>query len=131
MENRNSLEDTVDRLLSKYVSVWLWSILFGTDVGLTYSSITYYSPNKWGSLGFLLVILLVLTLLASLMSWLNLLKYLSGYLIPRFFTEQEIRYSRDVYAGALIRALRFMIIAFLARGSMTVIDLLYTSFFRF
>src|ERR1700720_2730550 len=122
MEQRD-LEQIIDRLLSKYVSVWLWSILFGTDVGLGYSSLTYYSPNKWGSLGLLLVILLVVSVSASFMSWVNLLNYLSGCLIPKFFYPEAGRVHEELdlkYAPTLRRALRFMILAFVARGSMTV-----------
>jgi hypothetical protein len=130
VEDKDFIRELADRLLSKYVSVWLWTILFGTDVGVTYSSLTYYSPNKWGFLGLFIALLLLISLLASLVSWLSLLQYLSRCLLPRFFYGEGPEIEKK-YAESLGRAFRFLIVAFLARGSMTLVDLLYSCFFRF
>jgi len=48
-----------DRLLDRYVAVWLWSVLFGTTVGLAYSYMNYRG-DRWGILAVLPTTLLLI-----------------------------------------------------------------------
>jgi hypothetical protein len=130
MGEKNTDEQGIDRLLSKYVLVWLWSILFGASTGLSYSFMAYRPYDSWGSMGFLLVALLAVGILCTCWSWLFLFRYLTRYLVPKFFAPDEtgergkLRYPPAVL---LKRAFLLMIVAVLARLSLQLVELLYLS----
>jgi hypothetical protein len=72
-----------EALLSKYIAVWLWSILFGTTTGVLYSFLSF-RLERWGGLGMIIAIPAILALLFALMSWGHLYWGLKYFLIPRF-----------------------------------------------
>lgn len=72
-----------DGLLSKYIAVWLWSILFGTTTGVLYSFLSFHL-DRWGGLGMIIAVPAMLALLFALMSWGHLYWGLKDFLIPRF-----------------------------------------------
>src|SRR5829696_4475003 len=100
------VEDSrIDRLLAKYVTVWLWSILFGTSIGLGYAFIEYRPREKWGVLGFLLLLLLLLGSFATLIALFRLFTYLSKFLIPTFFgLEEKAMEKGGRFAASLLKS---------------------------
>lgn len=78
----------LDDLLNKYVSVWLWSILFAPTTGILYSllSLRY---DRWGPLGLILAIPGLLSLLLAILALLTLYRALAGYLLPRFILNDD------------------------------------------
>lgn len=83
MNANNNSKSSFEVLLSKYIAVWIWSILFGTLTGLTYSFLSSRIVN-WGPLALLPAIPLVIGIWATLLTWSSLYKYLIYYLIPSF-----------------------------------------------
>jgi hypothetical protein len=121
--------DRWDALLSKYVRVWLWSVLLGTTSALSYSYVNVHFDRPWGSLASLPLLLMVLGTTAAFASWFNLLAYLRMEIIPTFFTppgdrrkdwETTSRASRQ-----LVMAYQFFLISALTRLSLVVSDLLF------
>ena len=90
--NNNEQKETdlekfrLDHLLSKYISVWLWSILFGGTTGLTYTLINYESQEKWGVLAIALTFFTIVGISFLLISWHYLYLYLSKVIIPQFIS---------------------------------------------
>lgn len=85
MDNNGQSKVSLDNLLSKYIAVWIWSILFGALSGVTYSFLGgYYEISNWGPLSLLLVIEVSIGLLASIGAWLYMFQYLVKYIVPRF-----------------------------------------------
>ncbi len=105
-----------DRLLTKYVAVWLWSIIFGTSAGTgaTFAYLTL-GPGKWGPLTPVLVACGVLGVLFVAAAWLQLYFFLSRQLIPQLYGEAR---PPDPAAGL------FLLRAFLYTFAATLIGLI-------
>lgn len=86
------METNFNKLLNRYISVWLWSILFGAASGLTYSIFTTRPFEKWGVLSTLFIVIFVYLIISIIITWLYLYRFLKSYIIPRFFptTDEEI-----------------------------------------
>jgi hypothetical protein len=124
--------DKIDQLLSKYITVWIWSVLFGASTGLVVSLITYRTDARWGPLNAVLLFFLAISVAAAVVSWRALLKYLSVYLIPKFLTVQtfpnEDEKKMHIEAAyALRRAFQYLIIASVARVVITLLEMAYAS----
>lgn len=121
----------LDKLLSKYIVVWLWSILFGASTGLTYSLIEY-RPEKWGQLALFLLVLSVLGTASALCSLIVLIKYLLRYLIPVLLNGQADggEYTSTTLIS-LRRACSFLIFAAIARALMALSEIVFSYLLRF
>ena len=103
--------DVWDRLLGKYVIVWLWSILFGSTTalgtGLAYLS---FSSGRWGPLVPPLLITALSGVAFVVNAWWSLYLFLVRVLLPQFFGGRpvEIHPSSGRY---LSRAFQSMFIA--------------------
>jgi len=94
-----------DELLSKYIAVWIWSIMFGSVSGLFYSSSASargYS-DRWVAFIALSLITSSIGLVAVLIAYRELYKCLKEYLLPRFFmkdkgdTEAFVRHIKNAF----------------------------------
>ena len=124
-DQHSELASALDRLLSKYVTVWIWSILIGINSGITFSLASYSARGTWGPLTFLPLALTLIGIISAILSWVYLLNYLSRFIIPSFFLErrEDPRHSR------LLRlSVQAIIFAVGARLLVSVVDLLYASF---
>src|SRR5262245_28782710 len=83
-------QSLVDRTLTKYVWVWLWSVQVGATSGLAYSLVGLNVDRTWGSLGGSLLVLAVLTLVIVGAAWFSLYNYLSRYLLPLFIWPDRV-----------------------------------------
>lgn len=112
-ERRNS--SRLDRLLSKYVAVWLWSIAFGGTSTLAYNFIgSSFGGGDWGTLSLALAALAALGMLLIAVAWLSLYYFFSRYLLPSFFHTLTVERQAELSergADQLARAVRFMIFA--------------------
>jgi hypothetical protein len=90
------LSETADRLLSKYVAVWLWTIFFGVNSGVSYNYLSFYiqaAQNGYGRpgarfpdyLGMVGPVAYGLGGVASLGAWVFLYLFFSVYLLPVVF----------------------------------------------
>ncbi|PYV97091.1 MAG: hypothetical protein DMG89_15665 [Acidobacteria bacterium] len=104
-----------DHLLSKYIHVWLWSILFSATTGVGYMLVAYRG-ERWGSLSIGILIIVAFGAVSVLLSLYSLGRFLVGYLLPAFFTEATIDEADKKRAGTrLAKSFRFLILAILAR----------------
>lgn len=139
-----SLDERIDRVLAKYVSVWLWSILFGTSISLSFSFISYRPAEKWGPLGLLLAVLLIIGFIFAVSSLVYQFYYLKNFLIPTFFpgpgrpdTESKDVSTEEAHAGRdrerllatyyLRKSVRLMIFAVVLRAVMVLVELIYSA----
>jgi hypothetical protein len=126
----DKLENRIDNLLSKYLLVWIWSVLFGASSGLFYSFVGFGSSRPWGPLNLLLAILAAISLLSLVISNLALFRFLTLYLIPKFLVtsikEDEDRVNHK--SAILLRsAFAYMIFGAVARVLMTLAELIFSS----
>jgi ABC-type sugar transport system permease subunit len=124
-----------NRLLDKYISVWLWSVLFGASTGLVLSLITYRTDARWGLLNAILLFVLLISVLAAVVSWRALLRYMSTYLIPKFllhsFGAKKEKDIEEIAAKELRRAFEYLVIAASFRVVLTLLEMAYASFANF
>lgn len=122
-------ENNLDKLLSKYISIWIWSILFGTASALTYSIFSTRPFEKWGTLSILFVVIYAYLIVSLIMTWLNLYKYLVRYIVPKFFPLQESEqdeFKLNRMAFFLKQSFTYLFIAAFLRILMPLIEsLLY------
>jgi hypothetical protein len=78
-----------DRLLIKYVYVWLWSVLLGTTTTVAFSFISYRS-ERWGVLGIGLVALQLIGGSCVAVALLALARFLQGFMLPIFLVEKKV-----------------------------------------
>jgi len=145
-----------DDLLDRYITVWIWSVLFGASTGLVISLITYRTDVRWGLLNGLLLFFLFISISAAVISWRALMQYMSVYLIPKFLlhkfsTEEkkdestqagasdakavdpiklsinEEKEAEIKAAAALRRAFEYLVIAAGARVVITLLEMGYAS----
>jgi hypothetical protein len=121
--------ETADRLLSKYVAVWLWTIFFGVNSGLSYNYLSFFAqvaqlglgrpgPRFPDYLGLIGPVAYGLGGLASIGAWVFLYLFFSVYLLPVVFLGttgiSEERRRRDG-AKFLNRAYMLLLLAGLVR----------------
>ena len=85
-EQSTDLDQRIDRVLNKYVAVWLWSILFGSASAVAYTLVIFRPRDGWGPLTPVILALLVLSGLATLVALWFLYRYFVRFLIPIFFS---------------------------------------------
>ena len=135
-ERPSDLEYKVDGFLSKYLLVWIWSVLFGASTGLFYSFIAYRSSESWGPLDLLLLVLVIFGLFATVSSNLALFRFLTVFLIPKFLPSDKRSDTEDYQlnhlSGRLLKnAFFYMIVGAVIRVSMVLGELVFSSLRRF
>jgi len=86
----NNQFEKFDYLISKYIAIWIWSIILGINATFTYRLIVNVVPGRdWGSLGLPMILLNIIALVVMLNSWRSLYLFLSEYIIPRIFPNDE------------------------------------------
>ena len=112
-----------ETLLNKYVSVWLWSILFGTTTGVLYSFLSFRF-DRWGYLGALLALPATLALVLALASWLQLYRGLTQFLIPRYVLGLPVEGHEKIFAYCLRRAFLYFVSAASLRAIASILEIL-------
>lgn len=122
-----TLED-LEKLLSKYIAVWIWSILFGASSGLIYSLIEY-RPEKWGQLAVTLLLFSAIGIVFAFLSLILLIRYLIKILLPTIFRSSDsaqIDSKLSLLSVAyLSRATWFLVFAAIARAGMAIAELIF------
>ena len=103
------LELKFDLTLSKYISVWIWSILFGANSGVIYTLTSYHSfmKDRFGQI--VIGSIIVMSILFSMITYWQLFSYLSRYLIPRFF-ENSIEKKDKKLHGLAAKKLKNVVV---------------------
>lgn len=118
--------DVYDTLLSKYIAVWLWSIIFGAVTGIFYSFITYRS---YGERVYLLTVFATMTtiigLVAAIFSSYSLYTGLVKYLIPKFFLNEEV--DAKILGNSLKNAFSMLILALIIRLFLSLFEVILAS----
>ena len=126
-----AIDAKLDRLLDKYVSVWLWSILFGTSTGLLYT-LTSYRSDSWRGFGLALAFPAFGALLCALQSWMQLLTGLRRFLLPRFILHRDMdKEAEEKFAYNLSRSFYYLVLASAMRIVLSLSELLLNSFTHF
>ncbi len=103
----------LDLLLSRYVSVWLWSIVFGSLSGITFSYLTISGRGDNPIASFVLSSMAIFGTIFSALSWYQLFKYLYNYIIPQFIVRVNADASDEVNrANAYTLASAFRLLVF-------------------
>jgi hypothetical protein len=133
IEPKEKIKDPYELLLTKYISVWIWSILFGAMTGLTYTFLSSRIGN-WGSLALLPGIPMVIGIIAIIQAWISIYRYLIHYLIPTFIHQSRSKLDNAFSlqdkaqpASWLRQAFLLMIIAVSMRLIMELIFIIFGS----
>ncbi len=106
-------EDRLGILLSRAVSVWLWSILLGGTTGLTYYWSFYFPGRSWSQASVMLVLSTAITICLAA-TWVYLFLHLKDAIIPDVVYRSEMvpdAAARHLAGQRLKRAYLFMIVA--------------------
>jgi hypothetical protein len=114
------LDDTLRGLLSKYVSVWLWSIVFGSASGIAFSVATYRGYEKATFFAMFSLLPLLAGMVAAALSFLHLFSCLSLYLLPVFMRNEEVKPL--FFETHLRKAVAYMIITLVTRLILAAFD---------
>lgn len=112
-----------EALLNKYISVWLWSILFGTTTGVLFSFLSF-RYDRWGELGVVLAIPAFGSLVLAIGAWLQLYRALTIFLIPRYVLSKPADGADELFAYSLRRAFLFFVGAAVLRATASVLEIL-------
>ena len=118
-------EPVWDRLLRKYVAVWLWSILFGTTTGVIFFFMNYRPSGDWRELSLIYAYCVAIGGSASILSWVVLLRYLTRWLLP------EVLAGPPDASRLLKLAVQFLISAVLVGVVLSMSQLLLQALGRF
>jgi hypothetical protein len=124
-----------DRLLNKYLAVWLWSIIFGTNGGIVFSLISISGTSMlWKQLAIVLLIPGIASASFGIYALVLLYRALTRYLLPRFFgywlERQNTGAEPDpkVFAYFLHRAFQSVVAAALCRLAAVLIEIALSAF---
>lgn len=112
----NAIDHRIDRVLNKYASVWVWSVLIGVSTGSEVTFLLAAKPFRWKGAGLVLAGFAGLGAMLSLMALYSLLRYLTGVLLPMFsksLDDVEVNELNRKGFYLLAGALRFQLIAIL------------------
>ncbi len=120
----------LDRILAKYVTIWVWSILVGINATVTFSFVGYGTRSRGASLFMLLGPVDVLGMLASLVAWYFIVRYLRLFIIPKFFwtSPGELEQDPRVY-GAISKIGVWILLAIFFRLLLAAFDFALSSLF--
>jgi len=134
-EKQENQENQFDRILSKYISIWIWSILFGGTATITLTLLnTVPRGRDWSSLSYIFIAILSYGLIFMLMSWFSLYKYLISYILPKFFPseDQEVKlkkYQLNKSSFYLRRSFMYFIGGIVAIFAMKIAELFIGSLY--
>src|SRR6266404_2574434 len=86
-DGREASESSVFlRLINRYISVWVWSILFGLTTSLSFTITNVRNIGRFGELSLVIGAFYLLSALFVFRAWFILLEYLRNFLIPMIFS---------------------------------------------
>lgn len=104
-------------LLSRYVSVWLWSIILGSTVTGLLTVPRYSEFGNYGSASTLLLVIAAISYLSYISCLSLLLVYLRNFIVPYVLSGIEDPASRrNSHYHTLPYAFSFLTIGFLSQG---------------
>lgn len=112
-------------IIEKYIEVWLFSILFGALSGVSMSTFFFNGVNsgKWGLLGIPATIFIASAAAFSILAWITIGRFFSGYLIPKYILQKKSGGYKDAQAKLLSLTMSFLIAAIVFRLCATVFDI--------
>ena len=120
-EDDNSLPESsvFIRLINRYISVWVWSILFGLATSLSFTITNVRNIGRFGELSFAIGALYVLGAIFLFRAWFILLQYLRQFLVPMIFSRSgggpshnpTVLLKLSHALAALVAALAFLVMA--------------------
>jgi len=124
-----SIVDGADRLLNKYLAVWLWSILFSANSVVVFSLTGLGSASGWKQFAFVLLLPALGAALFAIFGFLSLYRALTHYLLPRFFDHADGRApDQKLFAYLIQRAFAYLMAAAVFRLITALTDLALSAF---
>jgi hypothetical protein len=104
------------RLINRYISVWVWSILFGLTTSLSFTITNVRNIGRFGELSLVIGALYLVSALFVFHAWFILLGYLRNLLIPMIFSRSERAFSQvePIVFRKLSTALASLILALMS-----------------
>jgi hypothetical protein len=132
MENSSNTQTSPiwNRLLSKYSTIWIWSIIVGLNSGLTYTFYSFRVGNFGVQITTLLISFYLMAFTFSLFTWSRLYKILKYLILPTLFEDsesisKEIDYRRNEISRYFVSsAFKFLIVAMTFKFFAFVVELL-------
>lgn len=106
--------DKLDRLLGKYVSVWIWSIILASSAGVTYTLPRPQEFFDYGTFGLALLAIYLMVGVTALMALMSALRFFKGFILPTVLLGDDHRErERPEYAemNVLYKAAYFLVMA--------------------
>jgi hypothetical protein len=127
-ENRSDSGVDLDRVLSKYITIWVWSILVGVNTSMTFSLINANIRSRGTEVFLLLGPVYLIASASTLVSWYFVVKYLRFFIVPKFFWSNPGPMEHDPRAWGSIRSIgSWMLLAIALRLLLAGIDLVFSS----
>lgn len=121
--NEDNWHTQLDQMFSKYVAVWIWSVIFGANTGSLYF-VTTYRSYEWKSGNLVLVPFILLAGTFAMSSVLSLLRYLERVLLPVFFGgRSSLLKEHPEDARLLGRSVRFLVYSYATILMLTTVQL--------
>jgi hypothetical protein len=111
-EGDGALDSRIDRVLNKYVVVWVWSVLFGTATGAALTFVNYRPSGRYGPAQLFMGALITLGGGFTLLSVGQLCRFLIQVLLP-MFNRGESGELDGRATQMLSRAVRYLLAALL------------------
>lgn len=106
--------DQWDRLLGKYVSVWIWSIILASSAGVTYTLPRPQEFFDYGTLGLALLTIYMMVGVTVLITLMLALRFFRCFILPQvLLSEESLDKARPagVEMQVLYKAAYFLVMA--------------------
>lgn len=124
-------DNSLDRLIRRYLRVWIWSIIFGFNSAVAYNTLSsgFYGGKYNLVVSAVLVAPSAVSVILSLVSWSFLLQYLDRSLLP--LISRKDAPTEDANYKLLYHSMLYTIIAIAFRLAGFLIQAVFDSLSRF
>ena len=129
------VEMSLVKLLNRYISVWLWSIILGSTVSAFMMIPRAREIQDYGSATFLLTFIMAFAYLAYIFAFMSLFNYLRRFIIPLVLGSTEEIHGDEGHQHyayrSLPRAFQFLVLGLIAHGVLMIAMAFLTYMIRF
>lgn len=129
-DDEHSREIMFNRILSKYLSVWIWSALFGGSSGLFYFVVNTNMNERYGIISRIGFIMAIFAGAFVVLSYANLYLFLKKHIIPGLIIQEDRIFEVEILkrnVQHLSLSFYWMILGMLFKISYEVMKLLFNS----
>jgi hypothetical protein len=120
--------NTFDRVLAKYVTIWVWSILVGINTTVTFSFIGSGLRARGPSALTFLGPVYLAGAICTMVAWYYVVRYLRYFIVPNFFWTSTGELEQDPRAWGSIRTIGiFLFLSIFFRMLLALFDFAFSS----